>query len=254
MIRTFFLLLIFSFSAFFAIAQDTSSERARQIFEEVDNRRDKITYEKALMQMIIYDSKGRSRNREIQSYASDKGDTEKTLLVFKEPASVRGTAFLTLSKGTDEVQKLYLPALSRIQTITASQKGDRFMGSDFTYEDLGNQNPDEYDFELLSEDENTAVLKAVKKEDSQYAYIRFYINTNRYVLDKAEYFNEDGAMIKRLETANYTNDFENIWLAGKMTMFDLHEDRKTELRWSNRTINEAIPEWRFTERGLRRGD
>lgn len=235
-----------------AIAQE--SERAREIFQEVDDRREKITYEQADMKMVIYDNRGRTRTREMQSYAYDKDDTEKTLLVFEEPANVRGTSFLTISEGTDEVQKLYLPALSKIQTITASEKGDRFMGSDFTYEDLGNQDPDEYDFELLSEEDDTAVLRAVKKENSQYAYIKFYVDTDRYVLDKAEYFNEDDEMIKRLETGDYTNQYEDIWLAGSMTMFDLREDRKTELSWTNRTINESIPDWRFTERALRRGN
>lgn len=202
--------------------------------------------------MTIYDPRGRTRNREMISYAYDQGNQEKTLLVFQEPANVRGTAFLTLSEGASDVQKLYLPALSKIQTITASQQGDRFMGSDFTYEDLGNQDPSEYEFELLSEEGNTAVLKAVKTNDSQYAYIKFYVDTERYVLDKAEYFNEEDEMIKRLETSDYTNQYENIWLANSMTMYDLREDRRTELTWSNRTVNQSIPDWRFTERGLRR--
>ena len=229
-----------------------NSERATEIFEEVDARRSKITFEKTDMRMIIYNSNGNTRNRSISSFSFNEADQEKSLLVFEEPANVRGTAFLTLSDGNNEVQKLYLPALGRIQTITASQKADRFMGSDFTYEDLGDQNPDDYDFELIEEKNKTAVLRAVKKENSQYAYIKFYINTERYSLEKAEYFDEDDEMIKRLEAEDFTNVDANIWRANKMTMFDLRADRKTELIWSNRVINQSIPDWRFTERGLKR--
>ena len=248
--RSFSLFLIFILFSSLTFAQN--SERATEIFEEVDARRSKITYEITDMKMVIYNSGGSTRVRSISSFSFNEGDQEKSLLVFEEPANVRGTGFLTLSDGSNEVQKLYLPALGRIQTITASQKADRFMGSDFTYEDLGDQNPDDYDFELISEDNNTAVLRAVKKENSQYAYIKFYINTDRYSLEKAEYFNEDDEMIKRLEAENFTNVDSDIWRANKMTMFDLKAERKTELIWSNRVINESIPEWRFTERGLKR--
>lgn len=250
MLRSFFLFLISVLFSSFSMAQN--SERATDIFTEVDARRSKITYEKTDMQMVIYNSSGNTRNRSISSFSYNKDDQEKSLLVFEEPANVRGTGFLTLSDGNNEVQKLYLPALGRIQTITASQKADRFMGSDFTYEDLGDQNPDDYDFELISEKGSLAILKAVKKENSQYTYIRFYINTDRYSLEKAEYFDEDNEMIKRLEAEDFTNVDENIWRANKMTMYDLKAERKTELIWSNRVINESIPEWRFTERGLKR--
>lgn len=229
-----------------------NSERATEIFEEVDARRSKITYEQTEMEMVIYNNKGNTRNRLISSFSFHEGDEEKSLLVFEEPANVRGTGFLTLSDGSNEVQKLYLPALGRVQTITASQKADRFMGSDFTYEDLGDQNPDDYDFELIEEKENTAVLKATKKENSQYAYIKFYVNTDRYSLEKAEYFDDEDEMIKRLEAENFANVDADIWRANKMTMYDLKAERKTELIWSNRTINKSIPSWRFTERGLQR--
>lgn len=243
--------LLISFLSFTSINAQ-NADLATEIFEEVDARRSKITYEKTDMQMLIYNSKGNSRKRSINSFSFNEGEEEKSLLVFEEPANVRGTAFLTLSDGNNEVQKLYLPALGKIQTITASQKADKFMGSDFTYEDLGDQNPDDYDFELIEEKENTAVLRAVKKENTQYAYIKFYVNTDRYSLEKAEYFNEKDEMIKRLEAENFTNVDSNIWRANKMTMYDLKADRKTELIWSNRTINESIPSWRFTERGLKR--
>ncbi len=239
-------------SLFIASALAQSGDRATEIFEEVDARRSKITYETTDMKMVIFNNRGNTRTRGITSYSFNENEEENSLLVFEEPANVKGTGFLTLSDGSNEVQKLYLPALGRIQTITASQKADRFMGSDFTYEDLGDQNPDDYTFELLSEEGNQAVLKAIKKENSQYAYIKFYINTERYSLEKAEYFDKDNAMIKRLEAENFTNVDANIWRANKMTMFDLKADRKTELIWSNRVINESIPAWRFTERGLKR--
>lgn len=226
---------------------------ARKIFEEVDRRRNLITYEQADMEMIIYDSRGRTRNRQIQSYSHNQGNTNNSLLIFEKPANVRGTGFLTISEGGDEVQKLYLPALRRIQVISAAEKSDRFMGSDFTYEDLGDQDPEEYTFAMQSKSDTSYVLKARKKEQSQYAYIYFYVNTDRYVLQRAEYFNENDEMTKRLEASDYQQVMNEVWRPGRMIMYDLQNNRKTELSWNNRIINNPIPDWRFTERGLRRG-
>lgn len=235
-------------------AQDIPDDpEARKIFEEVDNRRDKVGSEKAEMQMTIYDGRGNTRNRKLQSFSQNEGETSRSLLIFEEPANVRGTGFLNISQGTDEVQKLYLPALGQIQIIAASEKGDRFMGSDFTYEDLGDQDPDDYRFELLSKSDSTHLLKATKKDESQYAYMHFYIDPDRYVLQQIEYFNEGDVMIKRLEANQYQEIIDGVWQPGKMVMYDLQADRKTELSWSNRTVNTSIPAWRFTERGLRRG-
>ncbi|MDR8391712.1 outer membrane lipoprotein-sorting protein [Aliifodinibius sp. S!AR15-10] len=236
------------------IAQNAAQdENARQIFEEVDRRRESITFETADMQMIIYDSRGRTRNRQIQSFSYNKGETSKTLLIFEEPGNVRGTGFLTLSENSDEVQKLFLPALGRIKIISASEKSDRFMGSDFTYEDLGDREPEDYNFQMEAETDTSYVLRAEKKGQSQYAWIHFYIHPERYLVQQIEYFNEQGEMIKRLETANYEEVKEDVWQANFMVMHDLVENRKTELKWSNRQIDEPIADWRFTDRGLRRG-
>ncbi|MDX1637718.1 MAG: outer membrane lipoprotein-sorting protein [Balneolaceae bacterium] len=241
------------FSPAILAAQDAGDDRAREIFEEVDRRRESITYETADMQMIIYDSRGRTRNRQIQSYSFNQGETSHSLLIFEEPANVRGTGFLTISEGGDEVQKLYLPALDRIKIISASEKSDRFMGSDFTYEDLGDREPEDYTFEMKAETDTSFVLKAEKKEQSQYAWLHFYVDPDRYVVQRIEYFNDRGEMIKRLEAGDYTEVNTEVWQADFMVMFDLRENRKTELRWSGRVIGTPIPDWRFTERGLRRG-
>ncbi|MFH5831586.1 outer membrane lipoprotein-sorting protein [Halalkalibaculum sp. DA384] len=227
--------------------------RAREIFEEVDQRRERIDYETADMQMIIYDARGRTRNRQIQSFSYNRNETSRSLLVFEEPANVRGTAFLTLSEGSDEVQKLYLPALQRIKIISASEQGDRFMGSDFTYEDLGDRQPEDYRFQMHAETDTSYVLRAEKRDQSQYAWLYFHVDPDRYVVEKIEYFNAQGDMIKRLEATGHEQVLEGVWQAGAMVMHDLTENRKTELRWSDRTIGTPIPEWRFTDRGLRRG-
>jgi hypothetical protein len=233
-------------------AQD-QDERARGIFEEVDRRRSLIDYEQSDMSMKIVDDRGRTREREMKFFNHNEDEVSESLVIFAEPADVRGTALLSIEQNGEEVQKLYLPALGRIQTISASQKSDRFMGSDFTYEDLGAQSPDDYTFQMMAETDTATVLRVEKKGSSQYAFIHFFIDPDKYALLEAHYFNDEGERIKRLVASDYQEVIDDVWRAGKMVMYDERNDRHTELRWSDRQVNQSIPGWRFTERGLRRG-
>ncbi len=230
-----------------------NEEEAKQIFERVDERRSQIDSETAQLEMIIYDPRGRTRTRVIRSFTANHNGNTRSLLLFESPGSVRGTGFLSIREGGSDVQRLYLPDVGRIQTISASERGGRFMGSDFTYEDLGDQDPDDYQFLWMEEDETRYRVHARKADSDLYEALTFHIRKETYAVAKIEFYNEEDTLIRRLEAENFENPYGDYWSPKKMTMFDLQEDRKTEIIWNERNINESIPDWRFTERGLRRG-
>lgn len=237
----------------FAQERITDEEEARAIFEEVEERRSSIETETAVLEMVITDSRGRTRSRTLQSWTKFNGDDTMSLIIFSDPGNVRGTGFLNINEGGTQAQRLYLPSVGRIQQISAAERGDRFMGSDFTYEDLGDQNPDDFEFKWLENSDTHYTIRATKPDSDQYAYVEFEIIKEMYALETVRYFDESGTTIKRLEAENFEQVTDRLWSPQKMTMHDLREGRKTELIWSNREINAAIEEWRFTERGLRRG-
>lgn len=249
---TVFTLLFFAASVF---AQDriTDEGEARAIFEEVEDRRSTIQTETAGMEMNITDSRDRTRSRSMQMWSSTKGDNSYSLIVFTNPGNVSGTAFLSINEDGQTAQRLYLPSVGRIQTITSSERGDRFMGSDFTFEDLGDQQSGDYNFLWLEEHNETYRVRAEKKESEQYSEVEFFIDKDKYTLKEIHYFNESGDKIKELKAENFEQLSDRLWSPSKMTMYDLREDRYTEIIWSDREINVDIPDWRFTERGLRRG-
>jgi hypothetical protein len=238
-------------------AQETGDLRddpeAREVFEELDRRRRAVTYESSVLDMTIFDNRGRTRVRNMSSYEYTGDGLSKTLIVFNAPADVRGTGLLTISEGGSESQRLWLPALGRVQLIAGSRKAERFMGSDFTYEDLGDQNPDDFSFTMVSRSSEAVVIEGRRKGDSQYDRIVFHIHPVHFKLLRAEYMNKRNEMVKRLTAEDYLEVEPTIWRAGKMTMEDLKSGRKTELRWSDRTFNEPIPDYYFTERQLTRG-
>jgi len=96
------------------------------------------------MRMVITNKAGQSRVRQIHAYsATDADGTDRQLLVFLAPADVRDTRFLTIDYepgGKDDEQYMYLPALRKVRTIGSSggdSKTGAFLGSDFSYADIG---------------------------------------------------------------------------------------------------------------------
>jgi hypothetical protein len=255
MFRTLFIFSLLISLPLISVAQEriTDEEEAREVFSELDTRRSSIDSEMSLLNMEIINSSGRSRSRTMQSWTRNEDDGSDNLIVFTDPGNVRGTGFLSVSEGDNEIQRLYLPSLGRIQTIGAAEKDDQFMGSDFTYEDLGDQDPDDYDFEWLEIGDTLYTVRASKPESGQYSFVEFDIEKERYALREVRYFNQEGELIKRLVAEEFEQVTDSLWSPRKMTMYDLRDDRRTVLTWQEREVNAEIPEWRFTERGLRRG-
>jgi len=83
----------------------------------------------------------------------DYGKDSKSISYFLKLANIRDTALLTYDyDGTarDDDQWLYLPALKKVRRISSSDRGDYFMGTDFTFEDI-KQTPEleDYNWTLL---------------------------------------------------------------------------------------------------------
>ncbi|AXI99692.1 outer membrane lipoprotein-sorting protein [Cyclonatronum proteinivorum] len=248
--------LIFDKGEFKASSVQTEiseEDRARALFEDFDERRRAITYETSLMEMRIIDRRERVRSRSMRTWSYSGAEASRSLTQFEAPADVRGTGLLTLEENGSEQQLLYLPAVGRVQTVSGSQRTERFLGSDFTFEDLGNQNPDDFDFEILTDTETELKIKAVPKSESQYAWIHFHLDPQKMVLNRADYFNDRGEQFKKLTASDYQEVREGVWRPGTMIMRDLEANRRTEIRWKERVFDEPIPSRFFTERHLQRG-
>jgi len=105
--------------------------------------------------MTLIDKRGKKRVRETIGYRKYFGKEKRTILFYKKPTNVKGTAFLTFDypdATKDDDQWLYLPALRKVRRISAADRGDYFLGTDFTYEDIkleGKVDPQDYDFETI---------------------------------------------------------------------------------------------------------
>ena len=223
------------------------------IFREVDRRQALVESERATVRMEIEDKKGRVRSRTMELATKQDGDDAKSVLLFTAPADIRGTGLLTIEQDGADEQKLYLPALKRVQRIAGSARGDRFAGSDFTFEDLGARDPDDYDARLLKTTDAAYTIEVRDRTgDSAYDRLVLTVSRARYTIDRAEYY--DGAELAKVLTAGgFQEVAPQAFRADRLTMRDVREERETRLVFEDREVGAAVSDGLFSERTLQRG-
>jgi outer membrane lipoprotein-sorting protein len=210
--------------------------------------------------MTLENSRGNQRIREIKQFTKDFGDVEKKIMFFLSPADVRNTSFMNWSyddETKNDDQWIYLPALKKVKRISSDSKGDYFMGSDFTYDDLGDRHPLDDTHRILREEvvdgKPTYVVESIPKdEDYMYSRTITWINKDSWIGLKKEFYDEDDELLKIL-TVNKQQDFDGIIVITKTKMTNVQKHQSTVMSLSDVVINKGIPDNKFTERIMKRG-
>ncbi|MBT6631611.1 MAG: outer membrane lipoprotein-sorting protein, partial [Candidatus Marinimicrobia bacterium] len=101
-------------------------------------------------EMILKNKKGKTRTNAMISKSID--GNKKQLIWFLEPKDDKGVAFLKIEHDTkDDEMRMWLPAFKKVRRISSKKKGDSFMGSDLSYEDLSSRNLDENEYLRLAD-------------------------------------------------------------------------------------------------------
>ena len=210
--------------------------------------------------MTIENSRGNQRVREIKQFVKSVKNGEKKIMFFLSPADVKNTSFMTWSydeKGKSDDQWIYLPALKKVKRISSDSKGDYFMGSDFTYDDLGDRHPMDDTHTILREEvvngEETIVIESVPK-DEEYMYSRTvtWVVKDSWIGLKKEFYDEDDELLKIL-TVEGQKSFGDVIILTKVKMNNVQRNQFTIMEFSDVQIDTGIPNNKFTERMMKRG-
>ncbi|MDA3872257.1 MAG: outer membrane lipoprotein-sorting protein [Candidatus Marinimicrobia bacterium] len=210
--------------------------------------------------MSLINSRDDKRVREIKQYLKDYGEMEKKIMFFVAPADVYNTSFMIWSyekTGKDDDQWIYLPALKRVKRISSDSKSDYFMGSDFTYDDLGDRQPTADTHKLLREEEIEGemcyVVESIPKEE-EYMYSKTitWIVKDNWIGKKKDFYDEDEDLLKTLtiKESKVIKDYIIITLS---IMHNVQSDHKTIMKLENIKIDTGISDNKFTERMMKRG-
>ncbi len=250
----------------------TADAVARRVQDRETGRDSRIT-----MRMKLVDRRGRLRERVLEvttlrgkgapGAAATAPDGDRLLIRFTYPNDIRGTSFLVWEhQDGDDERFLYLPSLGRVRRIAGSETQDSFVGSDFTYEDIGGRELDDYGYTFAAGGERASWtppsggnaqpawrLESRSKDPSaQFPRVVSTVLRASFVVVQADVYNRRNERqkvyaVRRLER------IEGIWTVMDSEMSNAMEKTRTELLVEKADYNVGLKETDFTRRELERG-
>ena len=92
------------------------------------------------------------------------GDS-KTLVAFTAPKEIRGVVLLSINqRGAAASQYVYTPATQRVRSVVQQERSARFIGTDFTFDDIGERVLDNFAYKLIGDADSIDGHKTYKVE------------------------------------------------------------------------------------------
>lgn len=214
--------------------------------------------------MTIRNRSGEVKQRRLVSYTlTPAHGLSKTLLRFLAPRDVENTALLTWEgpAGNDD-QWLHLPATRKVKRIAASGKKTRFMGTDFSYEDLRPENLALHTYTLVGSETLDGhacfVIEARpaserQAADSGYSRRRLWIRRDIHYTVKQEYYDKRGRLEKVGIARAVARVKGSLWRAREVEMADVQAGTRTVMVVERHALDTGLDASFFTEVELTRG-
>ncbi|HET7343014.1 MAG TPA: outer membrane lipoprotein-sorting protein [Methylomirabilota bacterium] len=223
--------------------------------------RHRVQDEEERQVLTLVSKSGATKERRLVRYVrTGAGDLDKILVRFLAPRDVENTALLTWEArdGNDD-QWLYLPSVKKPKRIAASGKKNRFLGTDFAYEDLRPENPAANTYTLTGSESVDGVdcwvveaTPATERQaaDSGYARRRLWIRKDNQVTLKREFYDKQNRLEKVEVHRKLVNLAGPIWRANEVEMRDVQAGTRTVITIESRAINRGLTDDFFTETEL----
>lgn len=211
-------------------------------------------------EMILFSANGNSSTRRFESRTVENqgNNGSRSLLIFDWPGDIRNTALLTHSFDTaKDDQWLYLPAVRKVRRISSSGRSGAFVGSEFAYEDMLDQNVSEFTHQWVKEAKcpnapgTCDVINRKAKGSSSYSVQTVWIDKKDRLTRNIQYFDRRGAHLKTLSVSQYRKFQGGYWRPMRMDMVNHLTGKRTQLNWSNYRFDVGVNPTNFTPNALR---
>tara|TARA_R110001592_G_scaffold126336_1_gene337467 strand:- start:92409 stop:95597 length:3189 start_codon:yes stop_codon:yes gene_type:complete len=219
------------------------------------------------LSMQLIDRRSKMRERDTVVYRKYYGQEMRTIVFYLSPANVRNTSFLTWDYpdvDLDDDQWLYLPALRKVRRISSADRGDYFMGTDFTYEDVkldGKLAKNDYNFEVLQvpadRTDGFYSLSAVPRDDETarelgYSHITFVIDPSSWLVIQGEFSDIKGNPLKTLNVTEYAQ-VDNIWSRQRIEVNNHKTGHSTIFTFREIDYQTPVEDALFSKLAMKRG-
>jgi outer membrane lipoprotein-sorting protein len=205
--------------------------------------------------MILTNSKGKSRTNTMASKSMD--GNKKQIIWFLEPKDDKGVAFLKIEHDDkNDEMRMWLPAFKKVRRISSKKKGDSFMGSDLSYEDMSNRDMSENEYVRLDDETvneiECYVLEITPKKEAKSTYskhISWIAKDGLYGVQEKS-FDKRGELKKRKEFT--FQKMKIYYVIERVFVEDIQKQHTTEVTFSEIKVDSGIDNKLFQEKNLKR--
>lgn len=247
-------------SFFIILSFNAMANKGLEIAKKIDKINTGFVGEFSEMEMILINAQGDKITRKLNSKVKENtSDGDMSLSTFLIPKDVEGTKMLTWThKKDDDDQWLFMPSLKRVKRIHSNNKEASFMGSEFSYEDLGSQEVEKFTYKFIEEgklQDGTEYWKIERYPTKKSGYTKQVSTISKKYNNpvKIEYYNRRKELKK---TADFSNFKE--YKVGKKTFFRANKihvvnhltKKQSVLKWNKREIGKKFSKKDFSKEGL----
>lgn len=213
------------------------------------------------LEMILRNAAGDETSRTLSLKTleiPDESVGDQSLIVFDTPRDIEGTALLSHAKILDpDDQWLYLPALKRVKRISSVNKSGPFVGSEFAFEDFTALELNKYAYQYVGEEGCGEMVCDVVERTPRYEYSGYtrqisWIDQTTYQVQKVEFFDRRGELLKTLTLADYRQYQDRFWRSHRLDMVNHRTGKSTQLVYADYEFDTGLTKRDFTKGVLER--
>lgn len=237
---------------------------ARQIFarsQAVNPGED----QQSRLTLLIKDADDNSRKMVIKRlwkrYSGKDNLVSKVLLFHEYPPEMRGTTVMvwtyTEASGLPPEQWLYIPVLRKVNKLPGRME-ENLQGSDLRPSDMDPRSPalDEHTLlrtEKIGSKDYYVIESSPVAPDKNYPYSKIvrWISTDDFLIDKVDYYDRDGRLLKKQTIA--WKQMGDAWVWQKVVIANVQTGSQTTLNLTDIQVNQGLKDSLFTERMMEQG-
>jgi outer membrane lipoprotein-sorting protein len=227
-----------------------------EVMQKVEKQGQGFIGSEAEMQMLLIDAHGTQVERIMEaSVLENIKEGDKSITAFIKPTDIKGTKLLTWTRVDDDnKQWLYLPKFKRVKKINSTNQAGSFMGSEFSYEDIGGQVLDKYNYKVLSEDKDSWMIESTPKKKSGYSKLVSKISKTDLIPLEVKYYDRRAELLKESSLSDfktYKVGKKSFLMANKIEMKNLQTQKRSVIKWTNRKIGLKLKDNQFKSSKLK---
>ena len=233
------------------------ANRGKDIFLKTDRMDKGYKDQRTRIKMTLINASGEKIIRIMDSKRLEgTNDGDLSLIRFIKPNDVKNTSLLTYEhKKRSDDQWMYLPVRKRIKRISSDNKSGSFMGSEFSYEDMGSREVEKYRYKYLRDgtfngNSCFVVERYPTDRSSGYSKLITWVRKDIYQPVKIDYYDRKREHLKTLLLKKLQKHRGKHWRAHYLVMDNIQTGKKTIIQFLNLRIRTGLSKSMFSKRAL----